>query len=162
VKVAPTAHQRVSGVVEQRKSADDVRMARWGAVFAHDRVALPVIADFGSLPVAAHDGQPLVGCTVGGQQAGDEVAFQSRFFAAGLVEEPSGDGQERPAAGHAGFAGVESLDTDAALLKASADNFGEGKKGARSRRDCASLYKAGWLPLTCKTYSPFCSNACRR
>jgi hypothetical protein len=132
------AHQGMRGVVEERESADDVGVAGTGAILAHDGVTLPVIADFGALPVAAHDGQPLRVGAFGRCETGDEVSFQAGLLARGLVEEPTDNGEEGLAIGDAGLAGLKRLDADASFFDAAADRFGQGKKGARSRRDWAA------------------------
>ena len=143
------------GIGEQRQRTNDVGVARTDAILAQDRISMPVITDFRTVPMAANNTQPLLVRSLRRQHAGDEVAFQLGFFTAGLVEEPAGDGQQRPAVGNSGFTRFQYLDADLTRFDTPSDIFDEGKKGVRSRRDCASSYNAGWFPLTWSTYSPF-------
>jgi hypothetical protein len=134
---------------EERQIGEQSGVAGTRAVFAHEGVAPPVVADFDPAPVAADQPQPLLRAVGRGRRAGKIVTRfhggESGRFDGALTaqhDQRAGKGE----VGRQGFdgEGVEVADFDAAVA-----GLGVGKKGvscrASSRR--ARWSNLGWLAL---------------
>ena len=117
------------GIAHQRQIGQQARVARTRAVFAHQRVAPPVVAHFHSAPVASDQLQPLPGRIFLGQRARQVIA---RFggSVAGLFDRPLAAQYDQTAGvGKVGAEGFDVEDVQAPGLHASVARLGVGKKG---------------------------------
>jgi len=147
--------REVVGQEMQQRAAQEcqvgqqVGLAGAGAVLAHGGVPPPVVANFDPAPVAADQGQPLLGAVLAGRGARQIVARFHRgdaglFDGALAAQDDQGAGEGEVGAERFEGEGVEVADFDAAVA-----GLGVGKKGvscrASRRRACRS--RLGWLPL---------------
>ena len=100
-----------------------------GLVFAHQRIAPPVVADFGAAPVAANELKPLHGLVLVGRGAGQVVVRfaggePSLFDSAFIAQNDQGAGK-----GEIGRAGFDGEGMEAAGFNAPMAGLGMGKKG---------------------------------
>lgn len=120
-----------------------------GAIFTHQDIASPVIADFHPAPVSSDQGQPLLGLIMLGGHTGEVVTglggrgpgFLDRALAA-QDDQSSGKGE-------VGGGGLEREGMEMAHFDASPARLGVGKKGVsfRASNPWARLSRLGWLPL---------------
>jgi len=148
--IGKVAGQEVQqGATQERQVGQQRGVAGTRAVFAHQGVAPPVVADFDPAPVAADESQPLLRAVLIGRGAGQIVAgfaggeaglFDGSFAA--QDDQGAGKGE----VGGEGFdgEGVEATDFDASVAR-----LGVGKKGVPgiASRRCACRCRRGWLPL---------------
>src|SRR5512136_267415 len=116
-------------IAQECQIGQEVWVATAGAVFSHERITPPVIADFHAAPVSANELEPLVRMVLAGRGTGEIVAGfsggQSGLFDGAFAaqdDQSSGKGE----VGGQGFdvEGVEAAGFDPAV-----SGLGVGKKG---------------------------------
>lgn len=134
---------------DERQIREEIGVAGTRAVFAHEGVASPVIADFNSAPMAANQSQPLLRMVGLGRRTGKiETGFNrghaGLFDGAFAAQHDQGAGK-----GEFGAEGFDGKGMESAHFNPSVAELGVGKKGvsfrAFRRRACWS--NLGWLPL---------------
>ena len=124
-------------------------VATAGAVFSHECIPPPVVADFHAAPVSANELEPLAGAILAGRRAGEVVAgfvggepglFDSAFAA----QDDQGSGK-----GEVGGQGFDGEGVEAAGFDSAVSGLGVGKKGVSCSafKPWAFLSRCGWLPL---------------
>ena len=129
--------QGEEGVAQQREIGEGVWVASARAVFPHEGVSPPVVADFNSAPVPADEFEPLGGSVLVGAGAGEVVAtfgggepgFFDRPFAA---QDDQGSGK-----GEVGFHRFDGEGEEAPEFNAPSSGLGVGKKGVFSKESKA-------------------------
>lgn len=120
---------RQQGVADEGQIGQQVGIAGAGAIFSHQDVPPPMIADFHSAPVSPDQTQPLLGPILPRQRAGEVIAgfgaAEPRLFNGSLAPQNDQGSGEREV-------GCQRLDVEgmqASGFDASVAGLGVGKKG---------------------------------
>lgn len=140
------------GAADESHIGQEIGVAGAGAIFAHEGVAAPMIADFHSGPMSANPPQPLPGRVILGRGAGQIVtglgAGCPGFFGEALAaQNDQGSGKGEVGGEWLEVEGMELPDFDSSVA-----GLGVGKKGVsfKPSSPCAWRNRLGWLPLTWK------------
>ena len=136
-------------IAQECQIGQEVWVATAGAVFSHERIPPPVIADFHAAPVSANELEPLARTVLAGRGTGKVVAGfgggQSGLFdGAFAAQDDQGSGK-----GEVGGQGFDGEGVEATGFDPTVSGLGVGKKGVscRASKLCAFLSRWGWLPL---------------
>ena len=133
----------------ERHIGQEVGMTRAGAIFAHQRVAPPVIADLHPAPVPTDQFQPLVRRIVLGGHVGEVIARLISREAGFLDRSLTAHHDQAAGVGEVRGEGFEVKGMQAPMVHAPMSGLGMGKKGVSCKvsKPSAFLSSLGWLPL---------------
>jgi len=132
------------GAAQEGEVGQEVGVTGTRAIFAHQGVAPPVVADFDAPPMTADEAQPLGrGVLVGGSAGEVEARFgggeAGLFDGALAANDDEGAGKREVGRQRFDGEGIETAEFDASVA-----GFGLGKKGVLGR---ASRPRACWSSL---------------
>jgi hypothetical protein len=136
-------------IAQECQISQEVWVATARAVFSHERITSPVIADFHAAPMSANQLEPVAGTVLVGRRTGEVIAgfgggVSGLFDGALATQNDQGSGK-----GEVGRQGFDGEGVEAAGFDPPVSGLGVGKKGVscRASKPWAFLSRCGWLPL---------------
>ncbi len=125
--------EREEGVTDERQVGQQVGLARAGTVFAHQDIASPMIADFGSAPMSSDQVQPFLGRILIRWRAGEVVTGLGGGEAALFLRSLAAHHDQGAGKGEVGGQGLDGEGMEPSGFDPAMTGLVVGKKGVSGK-----------------------------